>query len=97
MLKRADDNPIVALNHAVAAAMVHGPATGLALLDPLDADPRVRGHHRLDAVRGHLYERAGDPSRAIAHYRAAAGRTASTPERDYLLTQAARLADAARA
>ncbi len=29
LLKRMSDNPMVMLNHAVAAAMVHGPATGL--------------------------------------------------------------------
>jgi predicted RNA polymerase sigma factor len=76
--------------------MVRGPAHGLALVAALDADPRVRGHHRVDAVRAHLHERAGDPARAVAHYEAAAARTASLPERDYLLGRAARLADAAR-
>ena len=82
---------MVALNHAIAAAMVHGPAAGLELLDALDADGRLAGHHRLDAVRAHLLEMAGDREAAIAHYRRAAGRTTSLPERNYLLTQAARL------
>ncbi len=91
LLERMSDNPMVALSHAIAAAMVHGPAAGLALLAALDDDPRVRGHYRLDAVRGHLYERAGDSPRAIAHFSAAAEGTASIPERDYLLTKAARL------
>ena len=35
---------------------------------------------------------AGDPEHAIAHYRAAAERTASIPERDYLTAKADRLA-----
>jgi hypothetical protein len=35
---------------------------------------------------------AGDPQSAIRHYQAAAGRTASLPERNYLTTKAARLA-----
>ena len=96
VLMGLSDNPMVALNHAVAAAMVDGPAAGLGLLDALDADPRLAGHHRLDAVRAHLLERAGDPGAAIACYRRAAGRTASTPERNYLMTQAARLDDARR-
>ncbi|HEX5725312.1 MAG TPA: sigma-70 family RNA polymerase sigma factor [Longimicrobiaceae bacterium] len=91
LLARMSDNPMVALNRAIAAAMVHGPEVGLQLLQALDADARLRGNHRLDAVRAHLLERAGDPERAIAHYRAAAERTASIPERDYLLTKAARL------
>ena len=92
LLKRMDDNPMVALNQAIAAAMVDGPAAGLALLSELDADPRVHGHYRLDAVRAHLLERAGEPVRAIDHYRAAAERTTSIPERDYLTGRAARLA-----
>lgn len=92
LLERMTDNPMVSLNRAIAAAMVHGPETGLALLETLDSDPRMRGHYRLDAVRGHLHERAGDPERALAHYRAAAERTASIPERDYLTVKAARLA-----
>jgi len=59
MLMRITENPVVALNHAVAAAMVHGPDAGLALLQPLESDERLTGSHRLDAVRAHLLERAG--------------------------------------
>jgi len=91
LLKRMSDNPMVMLNHAIAAAMVHGPGKGLELLRALDADPRLANHHRLDAVRAHLLEMAGDHEAAIKHYRIAAGRTTSIPERNYLLTQAARL------
>jgi RNA polymerase sigma factor (sigma-70 family) len=93
LLKRMSDNPMVVLNHAIAAAMVHGPSKGLELLNALDADGRLNGHHRLDAVRAHLLELAGDHQSAIAHYRTAAGRTTSLPERNYLITQAARLAE----
>ena len=93
LLKRMSGNPMVALNHAIATAMVHGPAAGLELLKALDADPRLAEHHRLDAVRAHLLERAGDRAAAIAHFRRAAGRTASLPERNYLMMQAARLSD----
>jgi RNA polymerase sigma factor (sigma-70 family) len=92
VLKRMSDNPMVTLNHAIAAAMVHGPAAGLDLLKALDADERLAGHHRLDAVRAHLFEMSGNPQAAIRHYRAAAGRTTSVPERNYLVTKAARLA-----
>jgi len=91
LLKRMSDNPMVMLNHAIAAAMVRGPSAGLELLDVLEADGRLAGHHRLDAVRAHLLEMAGDYQAAVAHYRTAAGRTASQPERNYLITQAARL------
>ncbi|MBW8760979.1 MAG: RNA polymerase sigma factor [Microbacterium sp.] len=51
LLERISDNPMVSLNRAVATAMVHGPTTGLRMLDALDADARIAGHHRLDAVR----------------------------------------------
>ena len=91
VLKRMSGNPMVALNHAIAAAMVHGPAAGLELLAPLDADERLRGHHRLDAVRAHLLERAGDRAAAVSLYRAAAEKTTSVPERNYLTMRAARL------
>jgi RNA polymerase sigma factor (sigma-70 family) len=91
LLERMSDNPMVTLNRAIAVAMVDGPTAGLSLLEALDDDPRMAGHYRLDAVRGHLFEMAGDDQTAIAHYRAAAGRTTSIPERNYLATQAARL------
>lgn len=90
LLERMTGNPVVSLNRAVALAMVHGPAAGLEALDALDA--RLPGHHRLDAVRAHLHEMAGDLPRAVAHYRAAAARTTSTPEQRYLVDRAARLA-----
>jgi predicted RNA polymerase sigma factor len=92
VLESLSDNPMVVLNQAIAAAMVHGPATGLARLTALDTDARLAGHYRLDAVRAHLLEMSGDRERAITHYRAAAERTASIPERNYLITKAARLA-----
>jgi RNA polymerase sigma factor (sigma-70 family) len=93
LLKLMSDNPMVMLNHAIATAMVHGPAAGLELLNKLDMDGRLAGHHRLDSVRAHLLEMAGDHPAAISHYRIAAGRTTSLPERHYLMTQAARLSE----
>ena len=63
------------------------------LLKALDTDARLAGHYRLDAVRAHLFEKAGEYERAIAHYRAAAERTTSIPERNYLTTKAARVAE----
>jgi RNA polymerase sigma factor (sigma-70 family) len=93
LLKHMSSNPMVMLNHAIATAMVRGPAEGLKLLTVLDDDGRLKGHHRLDAVRAHLLEMSGDSSGAIAHYRMAAERTTSLPERNYLLTQVARLSE----
>jgi RNA polymerase sigma factor (sigma-70 family) len=91
LLKRMSDNPMVMLNHAIAASMVDGPAKGLELLDALQSMPRIAEHHRMDAVRGHLLEMAGDTEEAARCYRAAAGKTANLPERNYLLLQAARI------
>jgi RNA polymerase sigma factor (sigma-70 family) len=93
VLERLAESPVVSLNRAVATAMVHGPAAGLAALAALAGDPRLTEHHRLDAARAHLHEMAGDRDAAVAHYRAAAGRTTSRPEQEYLRMRAARLAN----
>jgi len=89
VLDRMADNPMVTLNKAIAAAMVHGPARGLEMLASIDKDARMRGNHRLDAVRAHLLERAGDRAGAAAHYRTAAERTMNLAERNFMLTRAA--------
>ncbi|MET8874398.1 DUF6596 domain-containing protein [Nocardia sp. NPDC004604] len=89
MIERISKNPMVTLNRAVATAMVHGPAAGLELAATLD--DQLAGNHRLDAVRGHLHEMAGDFDAAITHYTAAAHHTTSSPERNYLTLRAAHL------
>ncbi|MFD7667717.1 RNA polymerase sigma factor [Streptomyces sp. NPDC059788] len=91
LLEQVAPNPMVRLNHAVAAAMADGPLVGLRLLRSLDDDPRIAEHHRLHAVRGHLLETAGDLDAARACYREAARRTASLPERRYLESREAAL------
>ena len=89
LLEQITGNPVVTLNRAVAAAMADGPSAGLAVLDTVDE--RLAGHYRLDAVRAHLLEMAGDTQGALEHYRVAAARTTSVPEQHYLAKQAARL------
>ena len=91
LLERISPNPMVTLNHAVAVAMVKGPQAGLELLGPLDNDRRLAEHHRLDAVRAHLLEMAGDRAAARSSYRRAARRTTSLAERRYLEARANRL------
>ncbi|MET0233776.1 MAG: sigma-70 family RNA polymerase sigma factor [Kibdelosporangium sp.] len=91
ILARISPNPMVTLNHAIALSMVEGPQAGLNLLTTLDNDTRMAKHHRLDAVRGHLLERAGDLPAAKAAYRQAAKRTNSIPEQRYLEAQASRI------
>jgi RNA polymerase sigma factor (sigma-70 family) len=91
LLERISPGPMVTLNRAVALAMVNGPQAGLELLEALQADERMAGHHRLHAVRAHLLEMAGEPERARNSYLLAARRTTSLPERRYLEDRAARL------
>ncbi|MGC5020080.1 RNA polymerase sigma factor [Micromonospora sp. DT47] len=93
LLLRIADNPVVALNHAVAAAMARGPAVGLDLLAGLDADPRIGDDPRLHAARAHLLERAGDLDAAREAYERAARRSMNLPQQRYLYARAARLAD----
>ncbi len=82
--------PVERLNRAVAVAMADGPRAGLAELELL-AEESGPGNYRLDAVRGHLLERAGDPAGARAAYESAADGTLSLPEQRYLRARAARL------
>ena len=91
LLLKISDNPMVALNHAVAVAMVDGPRAGLSLVAALESDQRLADDHRLHAVRAHLLERDGDPIAARTAYLAAADRTSSLPQQRYLRAQAARL------
>ncbi|WP_216204598.1 RNA polymerase sigma factor [Amycolatopsis aidingensis] len=91
LLLRISDNPVTALNHAVAVAMVRGARAGLDLLAELAADERLAGDHRLDAARAHLLEMAGEPARARDAYLEAAGRTTNIPQQRYLYACAARL------
>lgn len=91
VLEQVASGPVVTLNRAVAVAMVDGPRAGLALLGTLDDDQRMSNTHRLEAVRAHLLEMAGDTEGARASYRMAARRTASAPEQRYLSLRAARL------
>lgn len=90
LLERMGDNPLVTLNRAVALAMVSGPAAGLQALTALDGDDRLaEQRYRLDAVRGHLLEMAGEREAALRHFRAAAEGATSLAERSYLLRKAA--------
>ncbi|MFJ3105268.1 RNA polymerase sigma factor [Streptomyces sp. NPDC086835] len=81
--------PMAELGRAVATAMVHGPRAGLAEVARLE--DRLSGNHRLESVRAHLLEKAGDIDAARAAYRSAAALTLSIPEARYLRARAARL------
>jgi predicted RNA polymerase sigma factor len=91
LLMRTSDNPAVALNRAVAVAMVRGASAGLELVAKLEGDPRIGHDHRLHAVRAHLLEMAGERAAARAAFESAAERTSSIPQQRYLYERAARL------
>ena len=93
VLLRMDDNPVVALNHAVAVAMATGPLAGLALLNRLENDPRINADRRFHAVRGHLLERSGDRQAALDAYQEAARRATNLQQQRYLNRQITRLQD----
>ncbi|WP_089115913.1 RNA polymerase sigma factor [Streptomyces sp. SS07] len=105
LLVRRSPDPAAALGRAVAVAMVQGPRAGLAEVEALAETAETAGtagssgtsgtcgqrNHRLDAVRAHLLERAGDMAAARTAYRAAADATLSEPEARYLRRRADRL------
>lgn len=91
LLERIAPSPMVRLNRAVALAMVKGPQAGLDLLSAIEDE--LAGQHRLDAVRAHLLELAGDMPAARASYQLAARRTRSLPEQRYLIGRATRIAE----
>jgi RNA polymerase sigma factor (sigma-70 family) len=96
LLERLAPNPVFALNRAVAVAMVHGPEAGLQAIAVIESDERMAGHHRIESVRAHMLELAGDQTAAAAAYRAAARLTTSLPERRYLESRATRAARRSR-
>jgi RNA polymerase sigma factor (sigma-70 family) len=89
LLARLSPGPMASLGKAVAIAMVHGSAAGLAATDEL-AGPLAR-HHRLHAVRAHLLEMSGDLTAAAAAYDTAARHATNAAERRYLSQQGRRL------
>jgi RNA polymerase sigma factor (sigma-70 family) len=91
VLEVISPGPVITLNRAVAVAMVDGPRAGLALLGTLHNDERMTHTHRLEAVRAHLLEMAGDSVAARESYQSAARMTASLTEQRYLTLRAAKL------
>jgi RNA polymerase sigma factor (sigma-70 family) len=90
-LEAVAPSPVVTLNRAVAVSRVQGPRAALALLGTVESDEGLARGHRLDAVRGHLLEQAGEREAARECYLRAARTTASLPERDYLSMKAAEM------
>jgi predicted RNA polymerase sigma factor len=91
LLLQLQDNPVVALNHAVAISMVDEPEAGLELLARLEKDSRINTDRRFHGVRGHLLERTGDPDAALAAYTEACRRAPNVAQQRYLSRQISRL------
>ena len=89
VLEKVMPGPVVTLNKAVALGRARGPLAGLAALGELEGDERMAGNHRVEAVRAHLLELAGDRAAAHSAYLRAARMTASVPEQRYLTMRAA--------
>jgi RNA polymerase sigma-70 factor, ECF subfamily len=77
-------SPVVELNRAVAVAMSEGPASGLALLDPLASEPALAGYPYFHAARADLLRRLGRLAEAARAYRTAIGLTSNEVERAFL-------------
>lgn len=82
-------SPVVALNRAVAVSMVDGPEAGLAAVDALAGDRRLRMSHLLPSVRGELLARLGRDAEARAQFEEAARLAGNDRERAHLLAKAA--------
>jgi len=88
-LARLSGSPVVELNRAVALAMAHGPAAGLALVEQIAGEPVLRGYHLLPSVHGDLLFKLGRHAEARAQFEAAASQTRNERERRLLRERAA--------
>lgn len=84
-------SPVVALNRAVAVAMVDGPADALREVEELERDGRLAGYRYLPAIKADLLRRLGRPQEAAAAYRQALALADNEAERGFLLRRLAEL------
>jgi RNA polymerase sigma-70 factor (ECF subfamily) len=77
-------SPVVELNRAIAVAMAVGPATGLDLVERLEADRTLSAYHLVPAARADLLRRLGRYDEAAIAYREAIALVRTEPERRYL-------------
>jgi len=94
-LARVAPSPVVELNRAVAVAMAHGPAAGLALVEALAGEKTLADYHYLPSVRGDLLAKLGRLAEARADFERAAALTRNARERELLLARAAACGPAA--
>jgi RNA polymerase sigma-70 factor (ECF subfamily) len=84
VLERLQPSPIVALNRAVAVAMVHGPQVALDLVDQLASSGELDHYHLLHATRADLLRRLGSSTAAAASYQKALALASNESERHFL-------------
>lgn len=77
-------SPVIALNRAVAIAMLHGPDAGLAELERLANEPSLRNYALFHATCAALWQQSGDLERAATWYRTAHELSENEPERRFL-------------
>ncbi len=87
-LALAAPSPIVEINRAVAVGMAFGPPQGLAIVDALKDEPRLRESHLLPTVRGDLLVKLGRMEEARVEFYRAAELTGNERERVLLLARA---------
>ncbi|MFC8074497.1 RNA polymerase sigma factor [Streptomyces sp. NPDC057307] len=90
-------SPVVALNRAVAVAMVDGPATALAEVEALEQDERLAGYRYLPAVKADLLRRLGRAEDAVVAYERAVSLADNDAERAFLTDRLAESRAAIRA
>lgn len=83
-LMRVWPSPVVALNRAIALAMVLGPAVGLSEIEELESDGRLEGYRYLPATKADLLRRLDRRGEAAAAYKAAIALADNEAERAFL-------------
>jgi predicted RNA polymerase sigma factor len=88
-LAQVSPSPVIELNRAVAIGMADGPAAGLAVVEPLCAEPRLRDYHLLPAVRGDFLVKLGRAGEARVEFERAASLARNARERELMQARAA--------
>ena len=88
-LMQVAPSPVVELNRAVAVGRAQGPEAGLAIVDALADEPKLRDYAPLPAVRGDLLQQLGRLDEARRAFVSAAALTDNAREREVLQARAA--------
>jgi RNA polymerase sigma-70 factor (ECF subfamily) len=87
-LVRIWPSPVVALNRAVAVAMVDGPQAALAQVEELERDGRLASYRYLPATKADLLHRLGRDAEAAEAYQAALALSDNLAEQEFLAERA---------